>query len=55
MAIQLILQIINNLEDIHQKEPLLKIKKVMIMSGEKKTYVSLIPINGGLIHQKVTL
>ena len=25
------------------------------MSGEKRTYVSLIPINGGLMRQKVTL
>ena len=39
----------------HQLLILPKMNKVMIMSGEKRTYVSLILINGGMMHQKVIL
>jgi len=39
----------------HQLLILLKLNKLMIMSGEKRTSVSLILINGGMMHQKVIL
>ena len=39
----------------HQLLILLKLISFMIMSGEKRTYVSLILINGGMMHLKVTL
>ena len=39
----------------HQLLILFKLNKVMIMFGEKKTYVSLILISGGMMHLKVIL
>ena len=55
MVIQLILRITNSQEDILHRKTILKINQLMIMSGEKRIYVSLILINGCLIHQKVIL
>lgn len=41
--------------NLHQLSILLKQIKVTTMSGEKKTYVSQILINGGMMHLKVIL